>query len=372
MTNIIEFSDKKDAVSQAAEWVLRLEREGGLTEQEKIELTTWLDQSPSHLVHLKRLANVWTGANQLTDLAVSLQAKESLHNWFWSLLSSFKYKRSAAILAATLVVLISISATTLYNTPDPSRMNGVVQTAVGDQKTLVLADGSVLKLNTQSKVRIAYNKTTRDIFLLDGEAHFTVNKDADRPFRVYAGYGRIHAIGTAFSVHLKDGAVDITVNEGRVGIASVESATNKSKLGDADSYLEAATTSLGAVTSLGMLRAGEAGAIVSELDDGDNEVHTFDQLSEITNIEVAKRTSWTRGVLIFSGEPLEDVVKEIGRYTNVDIEFADPAIRKIRIGGNFPVGETDVMFSSLETSFGLRVTRLNKDRVVISSAKIYN
>ena len=359
MKNIIEFSDKKDVASQAAQWVLRLEREGGLTAQERLELTTWLERNPSGFEHLERLANVWSGANMLTELAVSLPTKESLSARFLSFLKSFKYKRAVAMV----LVLIAIGIASVYEVSDPSRMNGVIQTKIGNQKTVELTDGSILKLNTQTELRVDYTKETRDVFLLSGEAHFTVTKDADRPFRVYAGNGRIHAIGTAFSVYLKDGTVDVTVNEGRVGIASIGDSL------DNDASDRKQTTTETAVTSLGMLRAGEAGVIVSRVDDSSNKVHTFDQLDEITNIEVAKRIAWTNGILIFSGEPLDDVVKEISRYTNVNIEFSDPALKQIRIGGNFPVGETDVMFSSLETSFGLQVTRLSKDRVMISSIK---
>ncbi len=82
---------------------------------------------------------------------------------------------------------------------------------------------------------------------------------------------------------------------------------------------------------------------------------------------MAKRLSWREGVLTFAGDPLEVVVEEISRYTTVSIEFSDPAVRAIRIGGRFPIGETDAMFAALEANFGLRVTRLSHDRVMVSA-----
>ena len=366
MNNIIAFSEKKEIAHQAAQWLLRFERDGGLTSQEREELIEWLDQSPLHLEHFERLAGVWSGANVLSHLRVPLPVKESFYTRFVTSFESFKWKGAAI----ALFVVLALSVVFLHDAIDPARMNGIVQTQIGDQKTLELVDGSILKLNTQSKVRIEYSHDVRNVFLLRGEAHFTVTKDVDRPFRVYAGDGLIHAIGTAFGVYLRNGVVDVTVNEGRVGIASVaepEEIDNVARSNESKKPLVAKS-----VTSLGILRAGEAGVIISKLDDNAKLVHRFDQLNQITNVEVANRTSWTNGVLIFSGEPLEDVVKEISRYTNVDIEFSDPAVGQIRIGGNFPVGETDVMFSSLETSFGLQVTRLSQDRVMISSSKKYN
>ncbi len=84
---------------------------------------------------------------------------------------------------------------------------------------------------------------------------------------------------------------------------------------------------------------------------------------------MAKRLSWREGILVFAGDPLEVVVDEISRYTTVSIEITDPAVRATRIGGRFRIGETDAMFDHLEANFGLRVTRLSHDRVLVSVAE---
>jgi transmembrane sensor len=84
--------------------------------------------------------------------------------------------------------------------------------------------------------------------------------------------------------------------------------------------------------------------------------------------EVDRKLSWREGVLSFSGEPLEHVVEEVSRYTSITIVNSDPAIRDISIGGYFKAGETDAMFEALETSFGVRVNRVN-DRLVYLAAK---
>ena len=85
--------------------------------------------------------------------------------------------------------------------------------------------------------------------------------------------------------------------------------------------------------------------------------------------ELEERLAWRDGILTFSGDPLEEVVREIGRYTTVSIEIPDPAIRQLRIGGRFPVGETEAMLSALETNFHLRVTRLGHNRVILTAAE---
>lgn len=355
MKNIIDFSDKKKNTNEAASWLLKLERDGGLSASEKHEINNWLEQSPSNIDDLKRLSSVWSDANVLTELAVPIPRPVSIKE---SLFGS-EFSRQYGALAASLLIAIAIISLSFMGSYGIVQKNGVIVTEVGTQKTIALADGSTLKLNTDSRVRIDYTDEFRNIFLLSGEAHFIVAKNKDRPFRVYAANGRIHAIGTAFSVYLSNGEVDVTVSEGRVGIASVAEQYPRTSV--SKSAFERP------IKSLGMLRAGEVGTIIGN--STDNEEFTLRVVSQVTDIDIAKRISWTNGVLIFAGEPLEEVVSEISRYTDVNIEFSDPELKKIRIGGTFPVGETEAMFSSLETSFGLQVTRLNSDRIVISNAR---
>ena len=112
--------------------------------------------------------------------------------------------------------------------------------------------------------------------------------------------------------------------------------------------------------------AGESATIRSALDA--DTVNSVNVVETVEPQELAKRLSWREGVLIFAGDPLEVVVDEISRYTTVSIEITDPVVRATRIGGRFPIGETDAMFDALEANFGLRVIRLGHDRVLVSAA----
>ena len=355
MKNIIDFSDKQQSTKEAASWLLKLESDGGLSTTEKHQINHWLEQDPSNFDELKRLADIWNNANVLTELAVPIPRPTSFKEIFFAK----SYSRKYVALAASLFIVLAVTSLFFIDSFAPVQKNGVIVTKVGTQKTIELADGSVLKLNTDSKVRIDYNDYFRNIFLISGEAHFVVAKNKDRPFRVYAANGRIHAIGTAFSVYLSNGEVDVTVSEGRVGVASLTEPVTDDRVLDA--------TIERPIKSLGMLRAGEVGTIVSN--PTEDREFMLKVVSQVTQNDIAKRISWTNGVLIFAGEPLEEVVSQISRYTDVNIEFADPELKKIRIGGTFPVGETEAMFSSLETSFGLQVTRVNSDHIIISNAR---
>ncbi len=360
MKKVVELTDRKIIEQEAADWLIKLDADQPLSSQEKALLHEWLDRSSAHRKELKQLAEMWDGANILTELAVPLNRSESQSSFF-TLLSS--PSRSFGLVAASLMMALSLGSFIYFQSLSYTHKNGVIATEIGDQKTIELPDNSVIKLNTNSEVEISYTDEFRNIRLLKGEAHFDVAKDKDKPFRVYAGLGRIHAIGTAFSVHLKHNEVDVTVSEGRVGVASIPVPAKGLQTANLIS------TKANAPKSLGMLRAGETGTIVDRLDENSNQVQKLENLRRIENVDIAKELSWTQGVLVFAGEPLNEVVEEISRYTSVSIEFANPELEAIRIGGRFPVGETDTMFASLETNFGLKVTRLDSDRVVISGAR---
>ena len=94
-----------------------------------------------------------------------------------------------------------------------------------------------------------------------------------------------------------------------------------------------------------------------------------EELEPIPPQALAQRLAWQNGVLMFSGETLENVVKELGRYTTLSIEIPDETIRSMRVGGRFPVGETEAMLAALETNFNLRVIRVSHNRVVLAPAQ---
>jgi len=261
---------------------------------------------------------------------------------------------------------------TLWTRPEPfTTTNGLYATAVGQQQDTILADGSVVLLNTNSQINVEYGTRYRDVHLLQGEAHFTVAKNTGLPFRVFAGNGRVQAVGTAFSVYLKNNAVDVTVTEGSVALASLvmpeglviqnEPTTTAagSNITNSNVYTE----------DLGTLKAGQSTTIRSVVDDQVSQAGTLDVIQIVDDQEMTKRLSWRQGLLTFAGDPLEQVVDEISRYTTVSIEITDPAVRAIKIGGQFPVGETDAMLDVLEVNFGLRVTRLGQDHILLSAAE---
>lgn len=357
MKNVVDFPDAVAIEEEAIAWLIRLDADDALSAAERERLRDWLNRSPAHRDRLRALADRWASMNVLTELAVPLDQAIRKDRRQFSL--------KAATLAAIVVAAVVVGSSVWTGRDATTATNGLYATAIGAQQSQLLSDGSVVLLNTNTQVKIDYNTEYRNVYLLQGEAHFTVAKNPDQPFRVFAGGGRISAVGTAFSVYVKGEAVDVMVTEGSVVLAAMNVVANS--LPDGSGFPDAVSASQEA-QELGTLRAGQIATIVSVAADNVPRIDALNNLREVPQKDLSRRMSWTNGVLVFSGDPLEDVVKEISRYTTVEISFSDPAVGAIRVGGLFPVGETDTMFNTLETTFGLQVTYLSTDRVLVSAA----
>lgn len=377
MKTIVEFPDRGVVSEEAAEWLVRLDAETPPGRQDLEALGNWLHRSPVHREELERLARLWGRMNVLTELAVPLGKPG--HAPVDEPAARARRARVHLPLVASLAAFVAVAAVigviaTQIPSPDPGlAANGLHATAVGQQRTATLADGSEVILNTNSQIRVDYGDERRDVHLLQGEVLFTVARDRERPFRVYAGNGRIEALGTAFSVHLKGEEVDVTVTEGRVSLASmtpsrrqVPDAAAAGAPQPAGGYPSPGTAD--EIESLATLRAGQVATIrTAAADAAAGSVARLEISDPIGPDELAERLAWREGMLMFSGDTLEDVVREVSRYTTVSIEIPDPRIRAMRIGGRFPVGEIDAMFDTFEASFGLRVIQVSRNRVVLAA-----
>jgi len=372
--SILEFPNRSTIAEEAGAWLVRLDGDQPLSAEEQFALREWLQRSALHREELNELAVLWGKVNCLTELAVPLEKSSSTPS------NDTEERRRPGYFGglvplgatATIVVIGFALLLTLWMRSDPwEAKDGMYATAVGQQKRMILADGSVALLNTNSQIEVEYGENFRDIHLLQGEAYFEVAKNLNQPFRVYAGNGRIQAVGTAFSVLLKVNAVDVTVTEGKVALASLVNTkvTLPEPSGTPPGQTRPDTNNRLIATELGLLSAGQSITIREAAGAEASKASIVDEIEIVDQQEMSKRQSWQRGIITFAGDPLEKVVEEISRYTTVRIEITDPAVRAIKIGGQFPVGETDAMLNALEANFGLRVTRVAEDHVLLASSQ---
>lgn len=376
MATIVEFPERGELANEAAQWLIRLDADSPPTQADLQALGEWLRRSPAHREELRALAELWGRMNILVELAVPLGnpdrsvTQSRFARIFTALRSPWRWATAGAVMLALIVLLFARgSVSGLLGTT-----NGLYATAVGQQRTTTLADGSQVMLNTNSQIKVDYGGRYRRVYLLQGEALFTVAKNAQRPFRVYAGNGLIEALGTSFSVHLKGADIDVIVTEGRVSLASTSqtpsavrskgAAAAQARIADA-----APNSDIAPVLTLGVLKAGQTATIhTTSIRTSAVEASALEAVASIAPQEMAQRMAWREGILSFSGETLEEVVRELSRYTTVSIEIPDAATRSMRVGGRFPVGETDAMLAALATNFNLRVIHLSHNRVILAPA----
>ncbi len=365
MENIVEFPDRKVVEQEALDWIIKLDADDELTKEQLIELKAWLSRSPAHREELIELNKFWQN-NVLTELMVPLgnpQAtfKNSLLAFLTPLLAT---RRQLAMSAFAIVLSFSFLANMLITDNVLLETNGIYVTALGKQNNLMLSDGTEVFLNTNSQIEVSYSNNYRNIRVLQGQAHFEVAKNKDYPFRVYAGDGRVEALGTAFSVHLEQHNMDVLVTEGKVAVAALATSMDNSADGKAqaiqnDDYANSMSKTLGTLI---------AGQRVS-VNLADEKLAVLEGIETLSKAEVERQQAWQDGLLVFSGQPLEEVVFEISRFSNVNIEIIDEKLKDLKIGGRFRVGEVEGLLQSLENNFGVEVTRLGYSRVQLSLAK---
>ncbi|MDC0000217.1 FecR domain-containing protein [Porticoccaceae bacterium] len=354
---------------EAWAWIVKFEGDVPPKPEELKALHTWMAQSPDHHQTLKRLSRHWQSMDALQALTVPAPRRNFLGHyitWLLSILfaplillatlaqqavvSAGAHPRRFTAFASVLVLALGVFSWQHMQT----REQGMYVTAIGEQSREVLLDGSVLRLNTNSQVRVDYRDNKRRLTLLQGEAFFDVRPDPERPFEVFAGTRMVRAVGTAFTVYLAEEQVEVTVSEGKVAVGTLAKppALGSAALNGAELFP--------AHEIMGSLVVGQS--VVIPAGPGAD----MKAVTEHEKTDLKRRLAWLEGQLIYAGENLETVVKEVSRYTPVYIELADADIKGLRIGGQFKVGEVEALFGVLEVGFGLKVIRISENHVQIT------
>ena len=208
------------------------------------------------------------------------------------------------------------------------------QTKVGEQRSVLLADGSRVTLNTESKIEVRLQADHRIVQLLQGEVLFDIAHDAARPFDVHAGRVVVRAVGTQFDIDRRATRMAVTVVEGRVAMIAADSHTG----------------------NLPVLSAGDRvivrGASLGTLEHGVN-------LSEVT--------AWTQHQLVFRHRSLGEIADEFNRYNVGRIEIRSPSLREQELTGTFRTNDVASFVAVLAGIPGVRVVDDGAGGYVVTS-----
>jgi transmembrane sensor len=286
------------------------------------EFDRWLDADIRHRVAFRKLEAAWQRSERLRELKPLDRAADP------DLLRIHRRPWPAAIAASVALLSLAIGAWVYV---EHFRWQHY-ETRVGGLSRVVLDDGSVIDLNTDSAVRVRLGRV-REVQLLRGEGRFEVAHDGSRPFVVTAAGANVRALGTAFTVRLRAPAqVDVLVSEGRVAIASES------------------------VRRAPPLYANEAAIVLP------------DRVS-VTRIGpqlLARRLAWTSGRIVLQGETLSEAIAEFNRYNKRQLAF-EPSIATLRVGGNFNATDPESFAAALASAFHLRIDPFSGDAIVLRS-----
>jgi len=359
MDNIHRLTPAEDIEQQAADWLVRLDGDRAPSATELDELKAWMQRSPAHKEQLKRLTQYWHKANLLTELSFPLPGSKRPNGLLANLRYQFRQLftnswQATTSLGAALTLSVAVVTGLLLVNQDGVSGNGIYETRIGEQNTITLVDGSVIQLNTDSHIQVNYEDNQRNIVLMAGEAHFEVAKDRSRPFVVKAGDGMVRAVGTAFTVRINPEALKVIVTEGKVALVAITIGLPETTELEVTQIAQTQTIQ----PDRGYLVQGQSVEFKPQADTG-----LGNQIQQLKKDDLDQQLAWRKGLLLFAGQPLSEVIDEVNRYTKLDIQIIDTEIANISIGGQFKVGETEAMLKVLETSFGISVSRPSQTTV---------
>ena len=334
----------------AADWFVS--NRGGLSPGERDSFAAWLKASPAHIEEYLAIAAIAADLREASsESARSIEAliarargqDDTLEETIWSRVSATvahaavaRWQTASVALAAITGVGVALVLLWTFRpiakvSPSDVVMALSYKTGHGEQQTHILADKSVLHLNTDSAVTIRYGKTQRLAVLASGEAEFEIAHESTRAFRVLAGSAQVVDLGTKFNVRLEQDATVVTVIEGRAAVGPWAMS------GDVDTEPPQAPrfVQLGADQQIKIV-VGESPAAP-------------------TTVDAQRTTSWLRRQIKFQHEPLERVANEFNRYSAKRIEITTPALRSLEISGVFTTDDTDAFIAFLRSLQGVHV-----------------
>ncbi|ESQ80366.1 FecR domain-containing protein [Asticcacaulis sp. YBE204] len=300
---------------EAADWWLARRALGTLTTRDEAAFQAWL----SHPTH----AEAYAAASELFDDLGALAAEPEMLQLRKEALGVVPEVRSNRMRVAASIGLMFIAGAAVFGAisarPDYASNRSETnlattkryETRLGERRKVSLDDGSVVSMNTDTIVEVAFSKHRRDIRLLRGEALFEVAHNTAWPFVVTAGDRHVVAVGTAFNVRLNGDKVKVVLVEGKVLVEPLQL-----------KGIERVLPQLGAE----QLVAGEQLTATTGVSD-----------VKVETADVKRSISWQEGQVVFRDDALSAAVAEFNRYSDARILINDPKVADLRVSGIFRV-----------------------------------
>jgi transmembrane sensor len=307
-----ENEDMTSISEQAAHWWVVL-RDEGASAADRREFVEWVTRAPDRVEACLRVARVHAAVSRADVRWPQTSAETLVHDALAAPddsvipLHAHVHRRPeerrrrpalqwAAGLAASVILAAGLAWWLTLSRPEQ------FQTKLGEQRSVLLADGSRVTLNTASKIEVRLQNDHRVIQLLQGEALFEVAHDAKRPFDVRAGDAVMRAVGTHFDVDRRATRTILTVVEGRVAVIAAGARNDH----------------------LPVLSRGER-VVIDSAGPGVTQ----------QGVSLTDAVAWTQRQLVFQRRPLGEVAEEFNRYNAGRIDIRSQALRAQEVTGTF-------------------------------------
>lgn len=314
-------------LNDAALWHARL-RQDASAEATWIEFAAWLEADNDNRVAFNLVEDLYFALDEaephLTPAIDIARQSRVLRLTEWGRARRVPIRAAVVglgLMAASLIVVVGIRSGDVADRADH------YATRIGEKRTVTLADGSVIEMNTGSAITVSFGRDERKVALEHGEAAFRVEKDPSRPFLVTVGDRDVRDIGTVFNILNDSGRIVVTVANGKVAVSPHDAA------GPA---VAPAPVSLAAGDQL-MIQAGHA--------------------DSVRHIDPAIAMAWREGYLTYKEAPLSVVVSDLNRYFPNRIVLWDSDTGLRRFSGALKVDNEDAVVSRLTELLPLTVDR---------------
>ncbi len=241
-------------------------------------------------------------------------------------------------IAAVIVLLLGVTYLTLNLRtffPQKSVRESMisVSTGRGQQKQVLLSDGSEVTLNSETTIQFSrdFGKRGRRVTLV-GEAFFSVAHHK-MPFFVHTENGVIEDLSTEFNVEAWAGEkqTEVIVEKGRVILR--DSAASKGK---------------GVVVEAGEMSRVAGGVVLPPV-----------------RVDLHMKLAWLSGAMIFHETPLREVIAKLGRRYPFSFEVADRSLLSRKLTASFKREPFDEILKAIVLSLNMRYERRG-DTIVLS------
>lgn len=307
----------------AAHWLVRLDGDD-VSATEEAAFDAWLSSSPANRAAYAQACEAW----EAVDLVAQDPTVQALRT---SVLAGRRpglrpTMAQFAAIAAALVLSIGLGVAAADGSGVAAWMAGETRyaTDVGERLDIVLADGTALTLNTDSRLAVRYRGDRREVRMEQGQAYFDVAHDPSRPFSVDGGGRRVTALGTRFEVRVDPHAFSTTLLEGSVVVDPLKTAVD-------------------AAPGRVVLEPGETLTV---------------RPGRKTVVAVHARTAapaWRDGMVEFDDEPLIVVVAELNRYSRHPIRLRDKRLNALSVSGVFKAGRPEGFMEALSALHPVRI-----------------